>query len=394
MNFRITIQNKNKNKNESFINDHPIIFQNNHVLIQADCLKIKWKNKDDESFFLIGDILGHRKDFKINSKFDNYALLEDSINISEFEGRFTIVKISQDKDVSIWTDTFGRMNVYWCKDEKSNYYITSSKEMIPPNVDLGNIDQNALAQLLTIYGSRPLKKHTLREKLKRLGVGEILTIKDQKLLIESNEFIPKNIFPKDDAKKLDQYAELFIEAVRARASETQNIVYLSSGWDSTSILATLCHLFDKSKIVCIIGRMKYSKRSDVINQFELDRAKKMADYYGVKLYVVEFDYTKGLDEILDDSSNTLRAMEFSNLTGFNHWILAKEAAKIAKSGAAVFAGEISDGAHNFGFSQYFSIYHPASHAFREYSDKMASYLFGPTFLNQLIEGKHEQDPVW
>jgi len=33
-------------------------------------------------------------------------------------------------------------------------------------------------------------------------------------------------------------------------------------------------------------------------------------------------------------------------------------------------------------------------AFREYSDKMASYLFGPTFLEQLIKGTHEQDPIW
>ena len=120
-------------------------------------------------------------------------------------------------------------------------------EMIPPEVDLGSIDQNALAQLLTIYGSRPLKKHTLRENVNRLGIGEILFKNDQKLMIESSEFIPKNTFPKDDSTKLDQYAELFIEAVRGRASETQNIVFLSSGWDSTSILATLNHLYDSSK---------------------------------------------------------------------------------------------------------------------------------------------------
>ena len=44
-----------------------------------------------------------------------------------------------------------------------------------------------------------------------------------------------------------------------------------------------------------------------------------------------------------------------------------------------------------GFSQYFSLYHPESIAFREYSDKMATYLFGPTFLKQLIEGKYEDD---
>ena len=72
----------------------------------------------------------------------------------------------------------------------------------------------------------------------------------------------------------------------------------------------------------------------------------------------------------------------------------KAAKKIANGEEVAFAGEMSDGAHNLGFSQYVSIFHSASQDFREYSDKMASYLFGPTFLNQLIDGKHEQDPVW
>ena len=42
--------------------------------------------------------------------------------------------------------------------------------------------------------------------------------------------------------------------------------------------------------------MKYSERSEVINQFELDRAQKMADYYSVKLHVVELNYTKKMQK--------------------------------------------------------------------------------------------------
>ena len=79
-------------------------------------------------------------------------------------------------------------------------------------------------------------------------------------------------FPKDDKSKLDLYSDIFIEAVRSRASKNK-ILFLSSGWDSTSILATLVHLFGPSKIDCVIGRMRY-KRSEIINQFEIDRAKK------------------------------------------------------------------------------------------------------------------------
>ena len=148
-------------------------------------------------------------------------------------------------------------------------YICSGKELFPESTDFGSIDQNALAQMLTIYGGRPLKKHTLHKNLKRLGVNERLMLNNDNLSIIEREFIPHETFPKDDATKLEEYTDIFVEAVRARASENQNIVFLSSGWDSTSILATLCHLYETSKIECIIGRMKYSKRSEVINQFEL-----------------------------------------------------------------------------------------------------------------------------
>ena len=118
-------------------------------------------------------------------------------------------------------------------------YICSGKELFPESTDFGSIDQNALAQMLTIYRSRPLKKHTLHKNLFRLGINERLTLEKEELKIEEREFIPQQTFPKDAASKLDEYADLFVEAVRARASEHQNIVFLSSGWDSTSILATL-----------------------------------------------------------------------------------------------------------------------------------------------------------
>lgn len=392
MKFRIRL--KNDGRDQIISKDYPILFQNKEILVEGDCINCQWKNKEGQDFILLGDLLGHREEGKINTSIKDYSLLEDYKHVSAFEGRFVVIKISNNGDLSVWTDTFSRVDVYWYQDSALNYYITSGKDMIPSNIDLGDIDQNALAQLMTIYGNRPLKKHTLRENLNRLGVNEKISIKNNQFVIDKVGFSPKDTFSKDDQSKLDQYADLFIEAVRARSSNKQNIVFLSSGWDSTSILATLCHLHDGSKIECVIGRMKYSKRSAIINQFELDRAKKMADYYGVNLHIVELDYTENAEEIKNEVSSLFKGQEFSNLTGFNHWLLAKGAAKIAKPGAVVFAGEISDGAHNLGFSQYFSIYHPDSQSFREYSDKMASYLFGPTFLKQLIEDKYSNDPVW
>ena len=370
-----------------------ILEDQNNLLIQATELLHNWKNDDGDKFFVLGEIIGIRKsDFKLSNDID-WSLVEKQENTKIIEGRYIVIKKSKKDKISIWTDFFGRVDIYWASGN-SFIEITSGISLFSKSINKGGIDQIALSQALTIYGSRPLKKHTLYSEISRLGVQEKLNINNNIISITKLQFEPKNVFQKDDKSKLDLYSDIFIEAVRSRASEKQNIVFLSSGWDSTSILATLVQLFGSSKIDCVIGRMRYSNRSGIINQFELDRAEKMAKYFKVRLHIVELDYTKNASETIKEVSPILNDQQFGAGTGYNHWLLAKGAKEISKPGAVIFAGEISDGAHNLGFSQYFSIYHPASHPFREYSDKMASYLFGPTFLKQLIEGKHEDDPVW
>ena len=79
--------------------------------------------------------------------------------------------------------------------------------------------------MLSIYGSRPLKKQTLSNKINRLGVNEKLIVLDGKFDITKLEFEPLSVFSKDNLSKLDEYSDAFIEAVRSRASDTQNIVF-------------------------------------------------------------------------------------------------------------------------------------------------------------------------
>lgn len=384
------------NSNIKFDNNlKDLIYNERNISIESDSLLKKWTNKKGDLFFLIGKIFFTRKDNKVSKIFNEYKLLETPDNTEFFEGRYVIIKISLDNKIAIWNDYHSRFDVYFYNSNQENlFYSASSINLFGKNIDPGEIDQISLSQMLTIYGSRPLKKQTLSKNISRLGVNEYLLFSDNITTIKKIKFVPKNTFSKDDVSKLEDYSFRLIESVKARASDTQNIIFLSSGWDSTSILAILVHLFGPSKIDCVIGRMRYSNRSGIINQFELDRAKKMTDYFKVRLHVVELDYTNNINEIITEIKPILKGHNFGSMTGFNHYLLAKGAKKIAKKDASVFAGEISDGAHNLGFSQYFSIFHPESHPFREYSDKMASYLFGPTFLKQLINNKYEDDPVW
>ena len=126
MNYRITISNS---KNKYISDKHPIIFNNDLIKIEGDCANLEWEDKDGSVCILLGDLLGGRDKNKVNTSLKNYKNLADFKKISEFEGRFIIVKISKNNCISVWTDNFEGQS-YWVL-EKEIYYITSEKEMIP-----------------------------------------------------------------------------------------------------------------------------------------------------------------------------------------------------------------------------------------------------------------------
>ena len=378
-------------------NTLPILYNGHGIVLHGTGIFHSWLTPAGDSYFLLGDIYGKREaDGTISDAArikSDPAFLENSNRIPEAEGRFVLITIRTSGDCEVWADQYGRSDIYW--QHTGDLIVVSTGLNHLPVATLGSNSNNiGLAHSLTVYGSRPAKKHTLYENVCRLGINQGLMVAKSKVSLLHRIFRPISTVPSYGTRDLDRYSDYFLEAVRSRASIDGNIVYLSSGWDSTAILAALVHLLGNRKVRAVIGRMKYSDRSGVINQFEINRAKAVAEYFKIHLDIIELDYRAGADSILSEVKSLFRAQQFGNLTGVNHWQLAKGAAKTADGSEVIFAGEMSDGAHNLGFSQFTTIFHPTSQDFREYSDKMASYLFGPTFLRQLQMGNHEQDPVW
>ena len=125
----------------------------------------------------------------------------------------------------------------------------------------------------------------------------------------------------------------------------------------------------------------------------MDRAKKIADYFGVKLEIVEFDYYKRGPELTEKYSGFMKNQMVTSMAMYQWLDLASYVADTS-SGEPVFSGEISDGVHNFGFSQSLTVLDHPVHEFREYSDKMASYLYGPTFLNSILNSSFDNDSIY
>lgn len=307
------------------------------------------------------------------------------------EGRFMVGTVAADGTGVVAADRFGKRDLYYQRGE-GWAVLATDLDLLPVSAGTQGYDQAALAHALCVYGYRAPKRHTIYREARRVGVGEIAVLGGGRLELRETPWQPLGTAAYGE-RELHEYADVLLEAVRVRASRYGNVVYLSSGWDSTAILACLVKLFGARKVRAVIGRMQYSERSGIANQFELDRARAIADYYGVRLEVAEFDYRKQGPEFFETLRPLFRSHGYASMAMMNHAVLADHVARTTAGDEALFAGEISDGVHNLGFSQYVTIFHPVL-AFREYSDKMASYLFGPTFFRLFLEGRFADDPIY
>ena len=65
------------------------------------------------------------------------------------------------------------------------------------------------------------------------------------MTIEETQFYPRKI---NDNIKINDFYDCFMSSIENRASKNGNFLSLSSGWDSTSILAALIKIKGKKKI--------------------------------------------------------------------------------------------------------------------------------------------------
>ncbi|MBU4258134.1 MAG: asparagine synthase C-terminal domain-containing protein [Proteobacteria bacterium] len=333
------------------------------------------------------DLKTHERD--IVNFFSNYSIDQA---IDKIEGNFVGLLI-RNGEIAIFGDEFNRKELFYRKINDGIIASTNLKAVIK-TIDTIRYSQNVLVNLLTIYGYYAPKKHTIYRDVYRLGVGERLHFSLGSLTVEKKPFEPLKT-GSFGIKEHNEYVEIMRSAVEIRASSHCNWIFMSSGFDSSSILALLVEKYGPEKVRCVVGRMKYSERAGVINQFELDRAHKIAEYFGVRIDQVDFDFTGQKSvESWKQTIPLLRDQHLYAYSAYNFYHLAKYVADNGNSDDAVFVGAVSDGVHNLGFAQFATILEHPDIGFREYSDKMASYLFGPSFFKRILEGDIENDFVY
>jgi hypothetical protein len=377
------------------------IFRSPQLLIQGDAAVEVLHHEGQARAVLAGGVLGWRGTSgemhrmasmraTLGSLIDQQSL--DSC-LESFEGSYVLIQLDPldpQGGCEIACDRYAQRDLYY-QERDGGVIFATDLGLLPVSQKPTGYDQVALAHAFSVYGYRPAKHQTWYQGVQRLGVRQVAGWHDGQLSLRELP-LPLVQTGHYGRRELQEYADLLLDAVALRSSRHGNVVYLSSGWDSTSILACLVKLHGASKVRAVIGRMQYAERTGVINQFEIERAQAVANYFGVQLDIAEFDYRQQGPDLVERLQPLLRSQMLSNIPVLNQVILAEHAAKTT-NGEAVFAGEISDGVHNLGFSQFVTIFHPVLE-FREYSDKMASYLFGPTFLRLLHTDQFQADPVY
>ena len=380
-------------------------------LVSSDVIAIRCEEKESvlqmeldggRTLILCGSIYsvelnGERN--KFNAKTDAATPLKTAFAnsvehaIGSVEGRYLGIIIDANNQVCIFPDKFNTKDLfYFIKGEE--LIASTSLSAIAPHLNDKVYDQAALANMLGVYGNYSPKQHTIYKEIKRLAVGEELYYAHENFSFRTRTYEPKATEEYGD-EKLEEYAEILRSSVEVRASDSTNWIYMSSGWDSSSVLSVLCDLCGPSKVRAVIARFKYSTESGINNTYEIERAQKITDYFSVPLDIVDIDYTSTdylafWEKIREDfKSNHLYAF-----TTYNFFRLADYISQNSEPTDAVFNGEVSDGAHNLGFSQFATILEHQDLNFREYSDKMASYLYGPSFFKLIEKNDFSDDAIF
>ena len=330
------------------------------------------------------------KNFLVGSVYDIVKLKSNILNDSN-DGRYC--QISQlNKSIKISVDQFSRADIYYSQ-EKNNFFISTNFNLIAKLIKSKSINQLAIGHALNVIGIRPAKKQTFFNEISRIGVNENLIIKKNRIFLVKKKFNPKSSekFNDDKIKEYHNINQLYLKQLSKTSKKN---IYMSSGFDSSYLAANQKSIFGNKNIMGHTVVQKISRRSKIYNIFELERIKKLKKHFNFKVKLVELDLVKNFEKYSEKISSVCSDRMMTNtIAAFMHHKLAQSCKKYSFSDEA-YAGEVSDGAHNLGFSQFFSLINHESNGFREYSDKKLSYLYSPSFFKKIQKGNYSKDYIF
>jgi asparagine synthetase B (glutamine-hydrolysing) len=280
-------------------------------------------------------------------------------------------------------DSLNRMPAFYSKHEGG---VTISTDLKDIATRRNGLDQFSLYSYLLLGYSGA--RDTFYSGVKRLASDEFFVFSSEGVNLKL-EHLPVKI-EKYTQSDISRYDEIFTNAVESRAGPN-NIVMNSGGWDSTSILHKLSETQPKGSVSAAVFDVVLPDGQS-FNTYEVDKASRIGKFYGVQTERAEINYSDhSLVEYWISHLEVLR----NNHTYFwlHHLKIGDMIGATASPGTRVFNGEASDSIHNFGFSQFVSVNYD-NMQLREMADKGKSYLYGPSFFEQIDNDKCDNDKIY
>ena len=310
--------------------------------------------------------------------------------INNCEGRFVII-VEFKNETYVVLDKYSKKDIFFSQ-LKSDFYISDSFKNILKYIGDLSFNNLALSNQFLVSGSKSAKKDTIFNEIKRLGLNQILLIKNNKIKIISHSFNSRSEINYND-DMIDKYYEIN-KSFMSNFGDKQKGLFMSSGFDSSYLLALQQKLLGSKNIIGLTCVQKFSHRSGIYNKFEIDRVKKLSNFYDIKNYFVDVNLRDNFQDLSEETSEVCaHSMNTNHLSSMMFYKIAK-LAKTKLQTKTVMSGEISDGAHNLGFSQFLTSFNHESQGYREYSDKKFSYLYTPSFLEKVSKNTSTDDYIF
>lgn len=371
-----------------------VIYEDKNVLVCGNLNKVYFFTlKNNKKIFIYGEVYYFvYPDEKIKhislSEKKEICRIFGEYNIEEImkrlEGIYVGVIIDRDGKSTMFQDKYSRQDLFWTQENRSFCFSTDLDEIVKFKEKI-EYDQMALYSFLQLNYTP--KKHTIYKNVNRLGINEIVLFDGENIKFKNIKTEPIKIIDYKE-NDLERYWKIFQNSVYSRALKNENWVQVSGGWDSSFILATLLKEFDKSKIIPIIGVMNYSKKTGPYNPYEVEKVKKICKTYGLKPEIIVWDLASSSSrKYWDEIKNDMKKYYLYYFGAYGAYWFGKRAKGKEK---VIFNGIMGDSIHNFGYAQFITVIHSVL-SFSEYADKMACYLYGPTFFTKVLNGTYKDD---
>jgi hypothetical protein len=346
-----------------------------------------------EIFYFIksdGSIREMNSKSQIQNVFRSYSLEEIQ---GSLEGQFLcLLTDSENKSAIIFSDRYSRQDNFYT-ELNNQFYLSSDLDSLFSFIQ-PRYDQKMLAHLFSVYGWYVPKPRTMYEGVNRLAVGEIKYLDGLSVETDHIAFKPLPI-QEYSHDHLLQYETLLRNSIKTRANPNGTTwVSSSSGWDSSSLIGLLVDEFGAKRVGMITGSMLYSKETNVINSFEIEKIKKIGKFFGIRPEIVPLDYkNKAIVAHWKKLLAFYKSRHIYTMVTHNYSRVSEGLTRLHGNSGTIFNGETSDSFHNFGFSQFGTFFHTVK-SFTEYADKMNCYLYGPTFYNKVLDNSYMTDKVF